>query len=87
MEKPSGYYLDLKADSKKRYQSKVTSAGLRIDPYSITQWSEDPDEIPSVTWSDVVLYMVTTPSPYTLEEVKVRQNKHKRRFISHLMFR
>ena len=70
MEKPSGYYLDLKADSKKRYQSNVTSAGLRIDPYSITQWSEDP----AVTWSDVVLYMVTTPSPYTLKEVKVRQN-------------
>jgi len=42
MEKPSGYYLDLKADSKKRYQTKVTSVGLRIDPYSITQWSEDP---------------------------------------------
>jgi len=72
MEKPSGYYLDLKADSKKRYQSKVTSAGLRIDPHSITEWNEEPDVIPAMTWSDVVMYMVTTPSPYTREEVKVR---------------
>jgi len=65
MEKPSGYYLDLKADSKKRFQLKVMSTGLRIDPYSIAQWNEDPDVIPVMTWSDVVMYMVSTPSPYT----------------------
>ena len=60
MEKPSGYYLDLKADSKKRFQLKVMSTGLRIDPYSIAQWNEDPDVIPAMTWSDAVMYMVTT---------------------------
>jgi len=43
---PSGYYLDLKADSK--------TTGLRIDPYIIAKWNEDPDVIPFVTWSDVV---------------------------------
>jgi len=80
MEKSSGYYLDLKTDSKKRYhyQSKVISTGLRIDPYSIAEWNKYPDVIPFVTWSNVVVYMVTTPSAYTLEEVKVRQiNKYK----------
>ena len=44
---------------------------LLFDPYSISEWEEDPQDIPSVTWSDMVYYMTSTPSPYTREELKV----------------
>ena len=40
-------------------------------PIVLEDWTEDPEVIPCVQWSDVMLYMVTTPSPYTREEIKV----------------
>ena len=49
------------------------SAGLNVDPYVIEGWSQNPEDIPKVHWSDVVLYMVSTPSPYTKEAIKVCQ--------------
>ena len=44
-----------------------------MDPYAIkeSQWSDDPVTIPLLQWSDVILYMVSTPSPYTKESIKV----------------
>ena len=63
--------MSLSSESRERYGSKVVSAGLAIDPYSISEWEEDPQDIPSVTWSDMVYYMANTPSPYTREELKV----------------
>jgi len=71
MEKTSEYVLSLTGKSKKRYECKVTSTGLKVDPYTISSWTEDPSMIPDVKWSDMVLYMVSTPSPYTCEEIKV----------------
>ena len=71
MEITSEYFLNLKSESRERYESKVVSAGLAVDPYSISKWEENPQDIPSVTWSDMVYYMTTTPSPYTREELKV----------------
>ena len=63
--------MSLSSETRERYGSKVVSAGLAIDPYSISEWEEDPQDIPSVTWSDMVYYMTNTPSPYTREELKV----------------
>ena len=73
MERKSQYYLELSHESQLRYQSKVVCAGLNDDPYAVEEslWTDDPDSIPTVNWSDVVLYMVSTPSPYTREELKV----------------
>jgi len=34
--------------------------------------TENPENLPEVKWSDMMLYMVTTPSPYTREEIKVK---------------
>ena len=39
----------------------------------IEGWSQNPEDIPKVHWSDVVLYVVSTPSPYTKEAIKVCQ--------------
>jgi len=71
MENISEYVSNLTGESKKRYECKVTSTGLKVDPYTISSWTEDPSMIPDVKWSDMVLYMVSTPSPYTCEEIKV----------------
>jgi len=71
MEIKSEYFLSLSSESRERCESKVVSAGLVIDPYSISEWEEDPQDIPRVTWSDMVYFMTTTPSPYTREELKV----------------
>ena len=67
------YYLGLSHESQQRYESKVVSTGLNTDPYTIAEqfWSDNPDHIPLVNWSDVLLYMVSTPSPYTREQLKV----------------
>ena len=71
MELKSEYFLKLSNESRQRHEAKVTSAGLTIDPYSISNWEEEPTTIPNVKWSDMVLYMVSMPSPYTREEIKV----------------
>ena len=42
-------------------------AGLKtIRPYAIEDgWEESPDDIPYLRWSDLTLFMVSTPSPDT----------------------
>ena len=73
MEQTSEYYSTLSSDSKARYTEKVTGAGLKTDPYMIPNesWTEEPVSVPQVSWSDMFLYMVSTPSPYTKQEMKV----------------
>jgi len=70
MEAVSEYYLTLTGEVKKRYESKVAKAGLKIDPYKLESWSSNPDEIPDIAWSDIMVYMTETPSPYTGERIK-----------------
>ena len=41
MENESEYFF-LSAESKKQYCCKVSSCGLKVDPYSISSWTEDP---------------------------------------------
>ena len=72
MELKSEYFANLSADVKVRYESKMTSTGLGQDRYAIKEWTESPENIPEVQWSDMMLYMVTTPSPYTRKEIKVK---------------
>ena len=73
MERVSEYYLQLSGDAKTRYCSKVVGAGLNIDPYAIPNesWLVQLDRVPEVKWSDMFTYMISTPSPYTREELKV----------------
>ena len=71
MDVKSEYFVNLTEDSRARYECKVVSAGLTKNPYAIEEWTANPDIIPDVQWSDMMLYMISTPSPYTREEIKV----------------
>ena len=71
--KKSEYFAQLSAEAKSRYECKVISAGLNIDPYCIAEslWTREPERIPKVMWTDISFYMVSTPSPHTKEAIKV----------------
>ena len=71
MESKSDYFHGLTAASKTCYETKVLSSGLKVDPYSITTWMVNSEDFPEVNISDMVMYMISTPSPYTCEEIKV----------------
>ena len=44
----SEYFSNLTAGARKRYEAKVTAAGLSIDPYCIdeSEWSREPEIVP-----------------------------------------
>ena len=44
----SEYFLNLTAESRTRYQSKITATGLLNDPYAIetSEWTENPENAP-----------------------------------------
>ena len=69
----SEYLQQLSSVAKHRYKEKVLLAGLKTDPYCIEEcdWEKSPELLPALSWSDVMVYMISTPSPYTGEAVKV----------------
>ena len=71
VELKSEYMLQLSLDSRARYEKKVINCGLFADPYALTEWTSEPSEAPAISWSDIMIYMVATPSPYTKEALKV----------------
>ena len=40
--KRSEYLIKLSSEAKRRFESKVASAGVSIDPYAIDKWSQNP---------------------------------------------
>ena len=73
LQRKSDYLCGQSAEARERYESKVKCTGLNVDPYGIeeSEWSQNPENIPRLAWSDVCLYMTSTPSCYTKEAVKV----------------
>ena len=71
--KRSEYLLQLSSEARARLEAKISSVGLNVDPYAIDsdKWSRNPEVLPKVKWSDVLLYMISTPSPYMKEAIKV----------------
>ena len=67
----SYYFSGLNEPSKARYDAKLKSIG-GLDPYTISKngWNDDPSNLPSVTYPDIVNYLVFSPSPYTLEDLR-----------------
>ena len=56
---------------------KVSTVGLKTNPYCInnSEWErKSPELLPTVSWRDVMIFMVSTPSPYTSEAVKVEES-------------
>ena len=69
----SAYARTLNGTSKSRYQEKLAVCQLTIDPYDLDVKSldADPPVIPHVQWSDLYVYMISTPSQHTKEEIRV----------------
>ena len=66
------YIESLDADARRRYIDKTAIIGGH-DPYSFTDtmWSSDPVNFPSVTYIDMVNYVVLGQSPfYTMKDFK-----------------
>ena len=55
---------------------KVSKVGLKTDPYCInnSEWEKSPELLPTVSCSDVMIFMVSTPSPHIREAVKVEES-------------
>ena len=55
----SEYFNTLSTTSKKRYETKVTTTRLKVDPYAIADnlWTREPETIPPLSWSDVMIYI------------------------------
>ena len=72
----SEYLKDLSPTARKRYTEKLILAGLDVDPYCLPEeeWERDPCHVPAVDWSDIALYMILTPSPYTRETTNIRKH-------------
>ncbi len=71
MDRRSEYFLGLSREARARYERKVIGTSLILDPYVINDWTDSPDVLPDVKWSDMMLYMTVTPSPHTREAIKV----------------
>lgn len=74
-EKPllTGYKDTLKQEEIQRYVDKLSLIEGN-DPYELTGWSDCEENLPSVSYPDIVNYLVFTPSPYTLEDLKAYKN-------------
>lgn len=70
----STYYHSLPNDAKNRYSTKLFyDAGTKSlpDPYVLTEkWSTDPNTWPDLTFGDIYLYLIDTPSIFTKESMK-----------------
>ena len=67
------YYSLLTNEDKVRYDGKLMLAnGIKLeDPYSMTEgWSNDITKLPNVAWTDLINFLIETPSIYTKEAVK-----------------
>ena len=64
MERKSEYFSSLLASAKQRYERKVISTGLKIDPYSIEHWDENSKVFPEINLSDMIIYLTAMPSEY-----------------------
>ena len=66
-----GYFLSLQdKDGRKRYMEKLMAIG-GVDPYEIpkNEWQDDIDLWPGITYINLGMYLLLTPSPYTGEDL------------------
>ena len=69
----SEYFETLSGSGKARYLQKLEICQLKRDPYCVTENEliASPASIPRVKWSDMFVYLMSTPSQHTLHEIKV----------------
>ncbi|XP_021374354.1 uncharacterized protein LOC110463803 [Mizuhopecten yessoensis] len=70
--KPKRPYIEtLDAAARQRYIAKTSTIG-NLDPYTIdtNRFSTDASILPSVSYPDIVNFLLYSPSPYTLEDLR-----------------
>ena len=67
----SDYYSKLSAVSKTRYLEKISKIG-GVDPYSLpeSEFSKCQEDFPDIDYPDICNYLLYSPSPVSLEEMK-----------------
>ena len=48
----------LSVESQKRYEEKVVPVGLKTGRTETQLWTEEPEVIPDMNWSDMMLFMI-----------------------------
>ena len=69
----SSYYYGLEESGKSRYRDKLAILGGIADPYlsmELDQENVDWQDWPEVEYPDIFNYLINTPSPYTMKELK-----------------
>ena len=71
MSRKKSHLSSLDQCSKKRYQQKIAEID-DTDPYEVpnNQWSTDFDDLPSISFLDIVSYLVLKTSAYSMEEFR-----------------
>ena len=71
----SAYYYQLTQDASERYEEKISVIGS-IDPYALdkTDFGDDINKWPRVSYMDIVDYLVYTTGFITQEEMKAKKS-------------
>lgn len=70
VQKSIAYKDGLTNEEKQRYEGKLSIVG-GLDPYEDKlSWSQDVNVLPTVTYPDIVHYLLFSPSPYTKDDLK-----------------
>ena len=80
----SSYYYGLEESAKSRYREKLALLGGIRDPYLAIdlERGERRQNWPAVEYPDIFNYLITTPSPYTMQELKAyKRVEEYRQFI------
>ena len=64
-----GYAASLRDESSRERYAQKLSLLNGADPYEETQWEDDIDTWPAVTYVHVCMYLILYPSPYTRDEM------------------
>lgn len=78
MSKNADYFQNLSNADKSHYTGKLTLADgtMLADPYSLqtSDWSDDVLLLPDITYVDLYVYLVHTPSEFTHESLKAHKS-------------
>ena len=76
----SSFYFQLEETAKERYRAKLDRIGPNTDdtytgpntddPYTFTSGTRVTDAMPAIEYPDIYNYLISTPSPYTKEDLR-----------------
>ena len=73
----SSFFRELNEVGKEHYNKNLTLENhVKLpDPYSLTtDWCNDPSKLPDVSFADIYMYLIHTPSEFTHEKLKAHKS-------------